>query len=188
MSEAVSALAGEAFDGIVRVEEAGLRGMILLRGDLSDTTLTGAATGVTGTAFPGRGEAKLQGEKGILWMSPDEALVLVPHAEAGAALGAMRKDLKGTHHLLADVSDARAVFRVTGAAAREVLAKLTPADLSPAAFGPGQVRRTRLAQAAAAFWMTGEDAFEVVCFRSVARYVFDLLKTSARPGGEVGFF
>ena len=36
--------------------------------------------------------------------------------------------------------------------------------------------------------MQAEDAFALICFRSVAGYVFDLLKTAARPGGEVGYF
>lgn len=188
MSEARSALQGRSADGIARVEELGLRGMITLRGDLGDTTLRSAATGAAGVAFPGPRQACIAGDRGLLWMSPDEILVLVPHAEAPQAAAAMSAALAGTHALVAEVSDARAVFRVSGPAAREVLAKLTPADVSPSGFGPGEVRRTRLAQAAAAFWMTEEAAFEVICFRSVAQYVFDLLATAAAPGGEVGHF
>ena len=75
-----------------------------------------------------------------------------------------------------------------GAFAREVLGKLMPVDFSADAFGPGQIRRSRMAQVPAAVWMTGEDAFRVVCFRSVAQYVFDLLKTAASEGGEVGLY
>ena len=52
-------------------------------------------------------------------------------------------------------------------------------DLSPAGFGPGEIRRTRLGQVAAAFWLTGEDAFELVCFRSVGGFVHDWLNTAA---------
>ena len=35
------------------------------------------------------------------------------------------------------MSDARAVFQVSGPSAREVMAKLCPVDLSPEAFKPG---------------------------------------------------
>ena len=75
-----------------------------------------------------------------------------------------------------------------GAAIREVLAKLTPADLRPGAIGIGEVRRTRLAQVPAAFWLDGEGKATVVCFRSVAEYVFGLLRNASENGSGVGYF
>ncbi len=188
MSEAVSALGGARFEGAALVADSGPRGMITVRGDLSDAKLVKAVTGAAGVAMPGQREACVEGEKGLLWMSPDELMVLVPYAEAPAAAEKIATALKGTHHLVANVSDARAVFAVTGAAAREVLAKLTPADLHVSAFGPGQVRRSRFAQVAAAFWMTDETGFELFCFRSQAVYMFDLLCEAARKGAGVGYF
>lgn len=188
MSEVVSALQGQSFAGFVTVKDAGPRGMITLRGDLASAALKKAATGVTGAGFPGSGKAKFKGDSGICWMSPDEVLILCPYAEVPEALSKLESALAGMHHLIANVSDARALITVSGADAREALAKLTPADLSPNAFGPGGFRRTRLAQVPAAFWMRDEMTFQVVCFRSVAQYVFDVLAMSARPGSEVAFF
>jgi len=49
------------------------------------------------------------------------------------------------------------------------------------------VRRTRFAQVPAAFWMQDDNSAEVVAFRSVAAYVFGLLKTAA-AAGPVGHF
>ena len=80
------------------------------------------------------------------------------------------------------LSDARAVFRVEGAKADQVLAKLSPVDF--ATLGATELRRTRAAQVAAAFWRDG-DGFTVVCFRSVAGYVMGLLSHSAMPGSEI---
>jgi len=188
MSEPVSALNGATYEGFVTVAEQGPRGMITLRGDLASAAVKNAATGVAGVDFPGQRECRVVGERGLAWMSPDELLVLLPYAEAPAAVATMTEAMAGEHSLAVDVSDARAVFRIEGPGAREVLAKLAPVDLSPAAFAPGTIRRTRLAQVPAAFWMTGDEAFELVCFRSVAQYVFDLLKGAATPGGEVGYF
>ncbi|MDJ0629211.1 MAG: sarcosine oxidase subunit gamma family protein [Rhodobacter sp.] len=188
MSEPVSALQGAIFEGLVKVEEAGPCGMITLRGDLASTQVKTAATGVAGVDFPGQGEANCAGDKGLCWMSPDEILVLCPYDQAGAGVAAIDKLLAGTHYLATNVSDARARFVVSGLDAREVLAKLTPADMSPAGFAPGRFRRTRLAQVPAAFWMRDEHMFEVICFRSVAQYVFDILTAAATPGSEVGFF
>ncbi len=115
-------------------------------------------------------------------MSPDEYLIVLPYPEVAAALTAIGTALKGQHHLAVDVSDARAVFRVEGAKAAQVLQKLSPADLTQLA--PGELRRTRAAQVAAAFWAEG-DGYTLVCFRSVAGYVMGLLTHSAMPGSEL---
>lgn len=188
MSEPVTALGGATFSGYATITELAGRGMITLRGDLSEVAVKNAATGVAGVDMPGQRECHSVGARGIAWMSPDELLVMVPRDEVDSTLTTMTETLVGLHSLAVDVSDARAVFRIEGAGAREVLAKLCPVDLSADGFGPGEIRRTRLAQVPAAFWMVGDDAFELVCFRSVAQYVFDLLKTAAEPGGEIGAF
>ncbi len=187
MSNAVSALQGKLAPGEVTVREAGLRGMIVLRGNLGDKKLHAVCTGVAGVDFPGQGQANCVGEKGLCWMSPDELLVLVPYADVPRAIALIDKALQGTHYLAENVSDARALILVEGSFCREVIAKLAPADLHPDSFKPGDFRRTRLGQVAAAFWMRDQDTFEVICFRSVAGYAFDLLAASAKAG-EVGHF
>lgn len=182
MSSAVSALEGKVTAGEVTVREAGLRGMITLRGDLADKKLRSVCTKLTGMGFPAQGQARCQGDNGLCWMSPDEVLVLVPYAEVGEAIAQIDEALSGLHYLAENVSDARAVLFVEGAFCREVIAKLAPVDLHPDTFKPGDFRRTRLGQIAAAFWMRDEDTFEVICFRSVAGYAFDLLAASAKAG------
>lgn len=188
MSDAVSALMGARFEGIATVEETGLSGMIALRGDLGLAAVKKAASAASGTPMPGKLEAVMSDTGGLCWMSPDELLVLCPYDEVQARLGALTSALAKTHALAVNVSDARALFRVSGPGAREVMAKLCPVDLSPEAFRPGMFRRTRMAQIPAAFWLEDEESFRIVCFRSVARYAFDLLKTAAADGSEVGYF
>ncbi|MBV1868626.1 MAG: sarcosine oxidase subunit gamma [Marinosulfonomonas sp.] len=189
MSEAVSALrgAGDAA-GFVAVREVGLRGMISLRGDLAASRLADVAVQLGGVDFPQVGQAHVSGGRGLCWMSPDELLILTHYVDAGPGVAMIEAALAGSHYLTANVSDARAVFRLEGAGVREVLAKLTPADVSVSAFKTGQIRRSRLAQAAAAFWMLDEETVEVVCFRSVAGYVYGLLDSAARAGSQVGYF
>ncbi len=188
MSEPISALNHASYDGIAKIEECGLQGMITLRGDLSDKVLAKAVKDATGQNVPSQREALVNGDTGVCWMSTDELLVLVPYAEVEAKLAAMNNALSGTHALAVNVSDARAVFRISGANAREVLGKLAPVDLSAEAFQPGQIRRSRLAQVAGAFWMDDAETFRVVCFRSAADYVFKLLKVAAQSGSEVGVY
>ncbi|WP_106743999.1 sarcosine oxidase subunit gamma [Yoonia maritima] len=187
MSNAVSALNGKVAPGEVTISDAGLRGMITLRGDLSDSKLKSVCTGLTGVDFPMPGHANCVGEKGLCWMSPDEMLILVPYAEVDAASELIANNLKKKHHLAENVSDARALILVEGDYARDVIAKLAPVDLHPDTFQPGRFRRTHLGQVAAAFWMRDADTIEVICFRSVADYTFNLLATSAKAGA-VGHF
>ena len=182
MSEQVSVLAGRVAAGDVTVKDVGPRGMITLRGNLSDSKLRKVCEKLTGAAFPAQGHATMSGNKGMAWMSPDEVLLLVDYSDVQSALSQLAKGLAGQHHLAVDVSDARALMSVSGPFAREVIAKLAPVDLAPQSFPPGRFRRSRLGQVAAAFWLSDEDEFHVICFRSVAEYTFDLLAASAAAG------
>jgi len=189
MSEAISALNGATSDkGIATIREIGPQGMITLRSDLSGAKMKTMIMTVVGTDVPKQGRIETHAERAVAWMSPDELLILCPYASVAATLTHVQRDLNTSHHLSVDVSDARAMFQVSGPAAREVVAKLAPVDMSPGMFGIGMVRRTRLAQVPAAFWMRDDQTVEIVCFRSAAQYVFDLLQVAAQPGGEVGFF
>lgn len=186
MSEAVSALDGLVWDqGIARIEEVGPQGMITLRGDLGSGTIKDLATGVTSVDMPGQSEANCVADRGICWMSPDELLILCSYEDVAMNLQRIQKGLGDAHALAVDVSEARATFRISGDHVREVLAKLVPVDLSTEAFKDGMFRRTRMAQVPAAFWMCNDHMVQIVCFRSHAQYVFDLLKTAAAPGSEV---
>lgn len=179
----VSVLGGAAVSAglAVSVEETGLRGMVTVKGDLADSAFREAVEAVAGVGTPDVRKIVFGGGRALAWMAPDELLLLTPYAEAAAAVAALEARLAGVHHLALDVSDARAVFRLAGAGARAVIAKGAPVDLSRAAFGPGDLRRSHLGQVAAAFWQVGEDpeTFEIVCFRSVAGHVFDWLIASA---------
>ena len=185
MSEPVSALSGREARGTFTVRDRGPRGMITVKGDLSDKEFRKACTGVTGTDFPDQRRVAQSGDMALGWMAPDEVLIMVPRAGVSGALAALESALAGTHHLAVDVSDARAVIGLEGPAVREGLARLTPADLHPAGLPTGELRRTRIGQVAAAFWLKDAASAEVICFRSVAAYVFDLLANAAQ-GEAVG--
>ncbi len=163
-------------------------GMVTIRGTLADPAFADAVQTVTGIAVPDTRQITTQGDRALGWMSPDELLLVCPHAEASDLAGQLGGAFGDQFAMAVEVSDARAVFDIKGPQAREVLAKLAPVDLAPGVFEPGELRRTRLAQVAAAFWMTGSDSFRLIAFRSVAQYVEDLLNTAAKPGSQVGLF
>jgi sarcosine oxidase, subunit gamma len=188
MSDPISALNNARFDGLAEITECGLQGMITLRGDLTARALKAGATQASGAKMPPQGRANITGDSGLCWMSPDELLVLCPYDEVETRLDALTTKLGDMFALAVNVSDARALFRVSGPAAREVLAKLCPVDMSPQPFTPGMFRRTRMAQVPAAFWMDDDESIHIICFRSMADYVFGVLRAAAQQGSGVGYF
>ena len=181
MSEPVSALMGASFQGFATIREIGPLGMVSLRAKRLKS-LDKAIKAAVGTKVPAQRRIEVDGDRACGWMSPDEYLLVMPYAEVPKALAAIGKALAGEHHLAVDVSDARAIFRIEGAKADQVLSKLSPVDF--AALEPGEMRRTRAAQVAAAFWAQ-DGGYTLVCFRSVAGYVMGLLTHSAQPGSEL---
>ncbi len=182
MSDAVSPLGGATYDGFARVSEIGPVGMITLRAAAGTKGLAAAIKAAVGLALPATRDITVQGDRAVGWMSPDEHLLILPYADIAKALDALGKKLAGTHYLAVDVSDARAVFRIDGPKAAQVIAKLCPVDLD--ALGPHELRRTRAAQVACALWRD-DVGFTLICFRSVAQYVMDLLENAAQPGSEL---
>ena len=114
MSDPVSALGGASFEGFATVREIGPLGMISLRAKPGTKGLDKAIKVAVGTKVPELRQIETAGEKRCGWMSPDEFLLIMPYGEAGKALSALETALKGQHYLAADVSDARAVFRIPG--------------------------------------------------------------------------
>lgn len=181
MSDPVSALNGASFQGFATIQEIGPLGMISLRAK-GLKAMDKAVKAVTGTKLPAQRRIEVNGDRACAWMSPDEYLIVLPYAQVAEALAKLAKSLAEEHYLAVDVSDARAVFRIEGERAADVLSKLSPVDFRT--LQPGEVRRSRAAQVAAAFWKQ-DQGFTLVCFRSVAGYVMGLLTHSAQPGSEL---
>jgi sarcosine oxidase, subunit gamma len=182
MSDPVSPLQGATFEGFATIRETGPLGMVTLRAK-GLKTLDKAIMAAVGTKTPAQRRIEINGDRACGWMSPDEYLLVLPHAEVAKALAAIAKVLGAGHHLAVDVSDARAVFRIEGPMADQVLRKLVPADLDR--LEPGELRRSRAAQVAVAFWKQ-DEGYTLVSFRSVAGYVMGLLTHSAQPGSALG--
>ncbi|HKK36192.1 MAG TPA: sarcosine oxidase subunit gamma family protein [Paracoccaceae bacterium] len=151
------------------------RGMVALRA--APEAMAGVAE-AAGVPDPGVRRWEGAGDRALVWMSPDERLLICPRWDAAALAGALA-EVAG---LAADVSDMRAAFRVSGPGARDVLAKGAAVDLSRAAFGEGDVRRTHVAEVAAMIRGTGEAAFELLCFRSVEDHLARWLELATLPG------
>ncbi|MDK3020525.1 sarcosine oxidase subunit gamma [Pseudodonghicola flavimaris] len=188
MSDPISPLSGARFDGIAHIEEAGPAGMITLRGDLASKPVKSIAATVTGAKLPAQGQIVFGKTGAVAWMSPDELMLFCAYEAAPAGVELATASFGAAHGLAVDVSDARAKFRISGPAAREVMGKIFPIDFAPGQFEPGRFRRSRMGQIAAAVWMEADGSFGIICFRSVAEYAFALLNESALPGSAVGIY
>ncbi|WP_207102124.1 sarcosine oxidase subunit gamma [Paracoccus shandongensis] len=167
----------EALATITRI--TGL-GMIAIRADLDRAG--DAIAEASGLAIPAMTRIVTDGSRSLGWMSPDELLLVLPVAERADALTTLTDALAGEHALVVDVSDARAVFDVTGPHAGDVIAKLMPVDLD--ALPPDGLRRSRAAQTAAALWRI-PGGFRLIGFRSTADYLRLILENAAIPGSQL---
>lgn len=109
----------------------------------------------------------------VLWLGPDEWLIVAP-ADALAPLeGALRAVLPAAHTALVDVSAQRTTLRLRGELVAELLSKGCSVDLDPRVNGLGSCVQTMLAQAAVIIVPGDEQAtdFRVLVRSSFARYL-----------------
>ncbi len=162
-----------------RLPEAGA---VSLRAGLDDPVVA-AALADLGVSMPGPRGVVVADGRTVLWMAPDELLLLCDRAEEQELAAQLGEALADVHHLVLPVGDMRARFVIDGPGAEVALARLLPLDL--VRLQRGEVRRTHLLQVACAVWRQGPDGFEVMCFRSVADYAETALATAARHVQEV---
>jgi sarcosine oxidase, subunit gamma len=133
----------------------------------SGVRVRGAALPTTPNTWVAAGDGRL------VWLGPDEWLV----TSAGSAPEALEAELadvlRPVGGVAVDVSAQRIGLRITGARAREVLAKGCAIDLHPRAFGRGSSAQTTLGQAGVVLLALGDDGedFAVLVRSSFAGYL-----------------
>ncbi|MBG1232216.1 sarcosine oxidase subunit gamma [Aestuariivirga litoralis] len=183
-----SALAhrAEPTNTYVSLHEISMRGMIDLRGLNTDKKFMAAAKQVLGIDLPKAPRtSETFGDVKALWLSPDQWMILCARDKAPALTAQLTEALAGIHSLAVDVSDMRAIIRVEGEGAREVMMKGSSLDFTDDDFKPGYVRRIRFAEIAALFNIVEDNVIDLYVFRSYAHYTMDFLTKAARKGSEV---
>lgn len=142
---------------------------------------------VLGTGLPQRcGEVSAQGAHTVLWLGPDEWLV-VSATTPEALLGSLQTGAGDGRAQIVDVSANRTVLEISGPAARDVLEKGCPSDLHPRVFTDGTAITTTLARVPVLLWKVDATRFRVMPRASLARYVATWLLDAAQeftPAGE----
>lgn len=132
------------------------------------------------------GEVSAQGAHTVLWLGPDEWLV-VSATTPEALLGSLQTGAGDGRAQIVDVSANRTVLEISGSAARDVLEKGCPTDLHPRAFADGTAITTTLARVPVLLWKIDATRFRVMPRASLARYVAAWLLDAAQefaPAGE----
>lgn len=106
--------------------------------------LASAVVAAFGSEPPGPGRALLQGGVATIWIGPGTWLVTEPWRREGALAERIAAVLGRTASIV-DQTHGKAAIRLSGARARDVLARGCRIDLHPRVFGPGRAATTPIA-------------------------------------------
>ncbi len=111
----------------------------------------------------------------LLWLGPDERLLIGPAEAAQDVVVSLQRALAGMPHSVVEISHAQVAFELSGLRAAPTLNIGCPLDLDPAAFPIDMCTRTVFAKAQIVLWRTGPETFRVETARSFAPYVTKIL-------------
>jgi sarcosine oxidase subunit gamma len=136
--------------GRVSLAELPFLAQLDLRADPGDgplLTRLGAVVGLDLPTVPNRAVATSDDDRHVLWLGPDEWLVIDRPGTESALEGRLRAAIEDSRGSVVEVSANRTTLRLAGPAARGVLEHGCSIDLHPRAFGPGQCAQTLVARA-----------------------------------------
>jgi sarcosine oxidase subunit gamma len=141
--------------------------------------LTAIVEDTYGVKLPAK-PARIEGaDIAFVWAGPDQWLAVAAR-NGGRDLERELKPLVAGLGAVTDQSDARAVLRISGPAAREVLAKGIPIDLHPRVFAPGSAAITHASHIGVIMWqLDATPTYELAVFRSFARSLADWAESAA---------
>ena len=169
----------------VWANELPLSGVISLRGDARDPAFAAAARLSLEIDLPVIAcSYASQAVLDLLWLAPDEWLLLCPRAQVDQWIANLTTVLAGVHHQVIDNSGGFTQIELCGTQARKVLSHCSGYDFSRLV--PGRVVGTTFGSAAAYIRrgrrMSAEH-FVLLVRRSFADYVWKYLARAASPYG-----
>jgi sarcosine oxidase subunit gamma len=188
-----AALLGAAFEagsfpGTVEVSETPFLTMVGIRVG-RDTEAGQRIASVTGGLPATCGAVSRTGDTSVLWLGPEEFLVVAP-LEAHESLGgdliqALRQALADGEGQVVDLSANRTTFELTGPQSRAVLEKGCSLDLHPREFKAGSALSTQIGNIPVVLWKTGEESYRIFPRASFAeflgRWLLDAMREYASP-------
>ena len=177
--------------GVV-MREIPYRGLINIRGDADNPEFISGVEKAVRHAPPVEANtvAGKPSTTRIMWLGPNEWLVITKPEGAERALNALTKSLKvdGLHASVTDSTHARTCIEISGPRAREILMKGCAIDLHPSRFGPGQCAQCVVSKVGVMLTQTsvarnGDPTYELYALRSFSTYLWTWLEDAAQEYG-----
>lgn len=161
--------------------EVPLLGYISLRGNPGEAAFVGAASTALGQTLPTEPctFSAVAGVK-VMWLSPDEWMIVCPRDRLAGILNDLDKELTGLRCQVNDNSGGYTQVLLQGAKAAEVLSHCTVYDLR--SLDAGRVVGTTFGKSSLYLHRQG-DAFCLLFRRSFADYIWRYLVRAAEPYG-----
>lgn len=150
---------------------------LVLRGSPQVLAAAADALGLQRSEVPCR--AVRSDGRAILWLGPDERLLIGPADATREMQEPLQRALGGMPHSLVEISHGQTAFELSGARAAAALNIGCPLDLDPASFPVDMCTRTVFAKAQIVLWRTSPETFRVETARSFAPYVTKVLALAA---------
>jgi sarcosine oxidase subunit gamma len=168
--------AGLVFREITHLGKLNLRG---------SKNLAAAIKTATGCPFPPKAnQFQSAGERHVLWLGPDEYLLLCEAGKEKQLEDTLTSTIKSSqHYAITDVSDSLCALALSGPKTRAVLAKGCGLDLHPSQFPAGRCAQSLLALAGVTLMALSDDEFIVICRTSFAPYIQRWLADAALEFG-----
>jgi sarcosine oxidase subunit gamma len=171
----------------VRLEEVAFLTQLNLRLDPAGPARA-AVEGALRLPLPVRpGTVSRADDRELLWLGPDEWLLVAPPGEQALLAEALRGALAGGLGTVVDVSAHRTTLDVSGPLARDLLAKGCSLDLHASVLTPGHCAQTLVARAPVVLLPLADGTgFRLLVRSSFAGYLADwLLDATVEYGSDV---
>lgn len=165
-----SPLEGLSSGGAVTMAEVPFLTQINLRVDPSSAAARTAGKELGLTLPTAGGTSATSGDVTVLWLGPDEWLVVGPPGAEARLTASLRSATDGHHASVVDVSAQRTTVALAGPRVRELLALGCSLDLHPRVFGVGDCAQTMLAHAPVVVWRR-ESEFWILVRASFAGHL-----------------
>jgi heterotetrameric sarcosine oxidase gamma subunit len=146
-------------------------------------TVCAAVEKDTGLKLPSPGHTSTSGDVTAIWIAPATWLVMQAKPNSTDLLVRIARAC-GAHASVVDQSCGYVALQLSGARARDVLAKGCRIDLHPRAFGPGRAAATIIAHVHGIVWQVDQvPTFELIVPSTLAEHVYEWLCISAAEFG-----
>lgn len=155
-------------------------GYIVLRGKTDDSAFMQGVASVLGHSVPVQPRQMLQTAKGaVLWLSPDEWLLVCPRNRRDALMAALRAALQEVFAQVVDNSGGFTTLRLAGPDHLTLLRQLGPYDFEGQA--TGTLASTVMSKTSVTVVRTDAAGVLLVFRRSFADYLWRLIERTAKP-------